>query len=501
MNALLSVSDKTGLLEFGQGLTELGFSLIATGSTAAALRGAGITVQEVSEFTGFPEILSGRVKTLHPRIHAGILAKNEPEHQAELEQHGLERFDVVAVNLYPFAESLARGEDFESTLEQIDIGGPALLRAAAKNHAAVLPVCDPADYPLILEALKRGPEPDFRRYLAAKVFRLTSSYDALIASWLSGNEPFPEQLVWSLKKASGLRYGENPHQKAALYQVSGETGPIFAAEILGGKEMSYNNYGDAEAAWNLASELEAPAAVVVKHQIPCGVATGSNMLVAYQKAHDADPVSIFGGIVALNRTVTAELAQALSQIFLEVVLAPGYEPEAQKILARKKNLRVLRLPLAPKTPHLEAKRLRGGFLLQEADQLTLDPAQLRTVTEAQVPAELAPDLELAWQVVKHARSNAIVVAKSGATLGIGAGQTSRIEAAQIALNHAGAASSGAVLASDAYFPFDDVVKLAAQHGIAAIIQPGGSIRDPDSISAANAAGIAMVFTGIRHFRH
>ena len=500
MNALLSVSDKTGLSEFAQGLIELGFSLIATGSTAAALRGAGIAVREVSEFTGFPEILSGRVKTLHPRIHAGILAKNEPEHQAELDQHGLERFEVVAVNLYPFAESLAKGEAFEATLEQIDIGGPALLRAAAKNHAAVLPVCDPADYPLVLEALKQGPELDFRRHLAAKVFRLTASYDSLIAGWLSG-EPLPEQMVWSLVKKSGLRYGENPHQKAALYQLSGETGPLFQAEILGGKEMSYNNYGDAEAAWNLAGEFEAPAAVVVKHQIPCGVATGPDIVSAYQKAHDADPVSIFGGIVALNRTVTARLAQALSQVFLELVLAPDYEPQAQEILAQKKNLRVLRLPIASQSPYLEAKRLRGGFLLQEADQLTLDPAQLRTVTAAQVPADLQPDLELAWQVVKHARSNAIVVAKNGATLGIGAGQTSRIEAAQIALNHAGAASAGAVMASDAYFPFDDVVKLAAEHGIAAIMQPGGSIKDPDSIAAANAAGIAMVFTGMRHFRH
>ena len=331
MNALLSVSDKTGLSEFAQGLIELGFSLIATGSTAAALRGAGIAVREVSEFTGFPEILSGRVKTLHPRIHAGILAKNEPEHQAELDQHGLERFEVVAVNLYPFAESLAKGEAFEATLEQIDIGGPALLRAAAKNHAAVLPVCDPADYPLVLEALKQGPELDFRRHLAAKVFRLTASYDSLIAGWLSG-EPFPEQMVWSLVKKSGLRYGENPHQKAALYQLSGETGPLFQAEILGGKEMSYNNYGDAEAAWNLAGEFEAPAAVVVKHQIPCGVATGPDIVSAYQKAHDADPVSIFGGIVALNRTVTARLAQALSQVFLELVLAPDYEPQAQEIL-------------------------------------------------------------------------------------------------------------------------------------------------------------------------
>ncbi|MGQ9753052.1 MAG: bifunctional phosphoribosylaminoimidazolecarboxamide formyltransferase/IMP cyclohydrolase [Thermaceae bacterium] len=498
MRALLSVSDKRGLLEFARGLLELGFTLISTGGTYRALKEAGIPALYIFEVTGFPEILEGRVKTLHPRIHAGLLAKPTPAHEAELRAHGIERIHLLVVNLYPFRETVARGASFEEAIEQIDIGGPAMLRAAAKNHQAVLPVCDPEDYPLVLEALRRGVSPELRRRLAWKAFAHTAAYDAAIAEWLS-LEKFPERKFFVLQKEAPLRYGENPHQEAALYRVEGEEGPLLRARVLQGKAMSFNNYLDAEAAWNLVSEFEEPACVAVKHQNPCGVALGKTPLEAYQKAYAADPVSIFGGIVAFNRVVDGATAKALGEVFLEVVLAPGFDEEVKSLLARKKNLRLLEVPSPAKGAYLDLRRLRGGVLLQDAD--AWDPLEAKVVTRKEPPAEVWPDLWFAWKVVKHVRSNAIVVAKGGRTLGIGVGQTNRLAAARHALEGAGKEAEGAVLASDAFFPFDDVVRLAAEYGISAIVQPGGSLRDEDSIRAADEHGLAMVFTGVRHFRH
>ncbi|BDG28888.1 bifunctional phosphoribosylaminoimidazolecarboxamide formyltransferase/IMP cyclohydrolase [Thermus thermophilus] len=496
MWALLSVADKRGIVDFARGLLELGFRLLATGGTYRALREAGLPVTYISDFTGFPEILEGRVKTLHPKVHAALLAR--PDQEEELKALGLERIGVLAVNLYPFRETVARGASFAEALEQIDIGGPAMLRAAAKNHQAVLPVCDPEDYPRVLEALKAGPSPDFRRELARKAFAHTAAYDAAIAEWLSG-EKFPEEKLLALRREASLRYGENPHQEAALYRVVGERGPLLEAQVLQGKAMSFNNYLDAEAAWNLVSEFAEPACVAVKHQNPCGVALGETPLEAYRKAHAADPVSIFGGIVALNRPVDGATAEAMAEVFLEVVLAPSFSPEARAVLARKKNLRLLQVPFLAQGVYLDLRRLRGGVLLQDAD--TEDPVALKVVTQRAPTPEEWPDLLFAWKVVKHVRSNAIVVAKGGMTLGIGVGQTNRLAAARHALEAAGERARGAVLASDAFFPFDDVVRLAASYGVAAIIQPGGSVRDQDSIRAAEEAGIAMVFTGVRHFRH
>ncbi|WP_018112263.1 bifunctional phosphoribosylaminoimidazolecarboxamide formyltransferase/IMP cyclohydrolase [Thermus igniterrae] len=496
MWALLSVSDKRGLVPFAQGLLALGFRLLATGGTHKALVEAGLPVTYISDFTGFPEVLEGRVKTLHPKVHAGLLAR--PDQEGELKALGFERIALLAVNLYPFRETVARGASFEEALEQIDIGGPAMLRAAAKNHLAVLPVCDPEDYGRVLEALKEGPTPEFRRELARKAFAHTATYDAAIAEWLSG-EKFPEEKFLVLRQEAPLRYGENPHQEAALYRVAGEEGPLLAARILQGKAMSFNNYLDAEAAWNLVSEFQEPACVAVKHQNPCGVALGETPLEAYRKAYEADPVSIFGGIVAFNRPVDGPTALAMGEVFLEVVLAPAFTQEAQEVFAKRKNLRLLEVPFPAQGPYLDLRRLRGGMLLQDAD--TEDPTAPRVVTQ-KAPTEAEwRDLWFAWKVVKHVRSNAIVVAKGGKTLGIGVGQTNRYAAAKHALKSAKEGARGAVLASDAFFPFDDVVRLAGEFGIAAIIQPGGSVRDEDSIRAADELGLAMVFTGVRHFKH
>ena len=496
MWALLSVSDKRGLVPFAQGLLRLGYRLLATGGTHRALVEAGLPVTYISDFTGFPEVLEGRVKTLHPKVHAGLLAR--PDQEEELKALGFERIGVLAVNLYPFQETVARGADFAEALEQIDIGGPAMLRAAAKNHMAVLPVCDPEDYPRVLQALEEGPSLEFRRELARKAFAHTASYDAAIAEWLAG-EKFPPEKFLVLRRESPLRYGENPHQEAALYRVYGEKGPLLEARVLQGKAMSFNNYLDAEAAWNLVSEFEGPACVAIKHQNPCGVALGEGPLEAYRKAYEADPVSIFGGIVAFNREVDGPTAEAMREVFLEVVLAPGFTPEALAVFSRKKNLRLLEVPFPAQGAYLDLRRLRGGVLLQDAD--TLDPMEPKVVTQKAPTQEEWQDLLFAWKVVKHVRSNAIVVAKGGQTLGIGVGQTNRYASAKHALKTAKEKARGAVLASDAFFPFDDVVRLAGEFGISAIIQPGGSVRDEDSIRAADELGMAMVFTGVRHFKH
>jgi phosphoribosylaminoimidazolecarboxamide formyltransferase/IMP cyclohydrolase len=504
MRALLSVSDKTGLLDFARGLARLGFELVSTGGTARVLEAAGLAVTPVERLTGFPEVLGGRVKTLHPHVHAGVLAR--ADQLDELGALGIEPFDLVAVNLYPFERAVAAGAEAGEALEQIDIGGPTLLRAAAKNHPRVWAVARPEDYPTVLEALAGGDEEAaarLRARLAARAFANTAAYDAAIAAWFSDRLEgrFPERKLLVLEKAGDLRYGENPHQAAALYRVRGETGPLLEAEQISGKAMSFNNYGDAEAAWNLVSAFEAPAAVAVKHQNPCGAAVASTLAEAFQKAHDADPVSIFGGIVALNRPLDRATAEKLAPIFLEVVLAPGYTDEALELLAHKKNLRLLRVPGSARGDYLDLRRLRGGLLVQEADVAPLDDAKLRVVTESTPSESEWADLRFAWAVVRALRSNAIALARGGVTVGLGMGQTSRIDAARHALEQAGEAARGAVMASDAFFPFDDVIKLAAAHGVRAVIQPGGSKRDADSIAAADAAGMAMVFTGLRVFRH
>ncbi|WP_457631105.1 bifunctional phosphoribosylaminoimidazolecarboxamide formyltransferase/IMP cyclohydrolase [Oceanithermus sp.] len=501
MRALLSVSDKTGLPEFARGLIELGFELVSTGGTARVLEEAGLPVTPVAAVTGFPEVLGGRVKTLHPHVHAAVLAREDQ--LDELARLGLAPIDLVAVNLYPFEQTVAGGAAVDEALEQIDIGGPTLLRAAAKNFRRVWAVADPADYPAVLEALARGDNGELRERLAARAFAHTAAYDAAIAGWFSGRLEgrLPEKKFLVLEKEADLRYGENPHQQAALYRVRGEEGPLLAAGQLQGKPMSFNNYGDAEAAWNLVSAFDEPAAVAMKHQNPCGVGVAGSLAAAFQKAHDADPVSIFGGIVALNRPLDGETASLLAPLFLEVLLAPDYQEEALKLLARKKNLRVLKVPAFARGDYLDLRRLRGGLLAQDADVAPLDEAKLRVVTKSKPTESEWADLRFAWKVVRALRSNAITVARNGQTLGSGMGQTSRIDAARHALDHAGEAARGAVLASDAFFPFDDVVRLAAERGVRAIIQPGGSKRDADSIAAADEAGIAMVFTGLRVFRH
>ena len=502
--ALLSVSDKTDLESFAKSLLNAGYDLISTGGTFRALQAAGLDVQQVSEVTGSPEILGGRVKTLHPKIHGGILAKRDEKHLAELKEQGITQVDVVVVNLYPFRETVAQEVSLDAALENIDIGGPTMLRAAAKNFPHVLVVSDPADYERVAEALQAGVGAGLRSELARKAFAHTSAYDAAIVQYLSrrSDNEWPDETALELHKVCELRYGENPHQRAALWRLGSERGPILDAKVLHGKAMSFNNYGDAEAAWNLLSELPKPAAVAVKHANPCGVAIGDDLLSAYRRAHAADPVSIFGGIVAVNEVVTGALAEELAKTFLEIVLAPGYESAALERLQKKKNLRLLEVtPLAISPYQRDIRSLRGGLLVQDMDAGTLEDADLRVVTERQPSEDEWRDLRFAWTVCKHVKSNAIVLAKEGVTIGIGAGQVSRIWAAEGAVERAGEEVTGSVMASDAFFPFDDVVRMAAGAGVKAVVQPGGSVRDEEVIAAADELGLAMVFTGMRHFKH
>lgn len=509
--ALISVSDKTGLVELARGLVELGWELLSTGGTARTLIAAGLPVTEVAAVTGFPEILDGRVKTLHPKIHGGILARPTPEHLAQLQEQGIKPIDLVVVNLYPFRETIARpGVTPAEAIENIDIGGPAMVRAAAKNHERVGIVVDPASYDEVLTELreKGSLSPETRRRLAAAAFAHTAAYDAAIAAYfqrLMGNEePFPASFVLSGEKVQDLRYGENPHQGAAFYRLpTPPPGTLAGARQLQGKELSYNNLMDLDAAWNLACDFKEPVVAIIKHTNPCGVARASTPAAAYRLAYAADPVSAFGGIVACNRPVDGEMAGAMTEIFLEAVIAPSFTPEAMAILKSKSNLRLLAAGERGdcRTREYQIRPVSGGFLVQEPDYHVLEPESLKVVTARKPEAKEMADLLFAWQVVKHVKSNAIVVARDGVTLGIGAGQMNRVGAARIALEQAGARAKGAVLASDAFFPFGDTVELAARAGITAIIQPGGSIRDEESIRAADAAGIAMVFTGIRHFRH
>jgi phosphoribosylaminoimidazolecarboxamide formyltransferase / IMP cyclohydrolase len=507
--ALLSVSNKEGIVPLAKQLVELGVEIISTGGTKKTLEEAGIPVIGISEVTGFPEILDGRVKTLHPAIHGGLLAIRDNErHQAELHEHHITPIDLVVVNLYPFQQTIAKSDvTFAEAIENIDIGGPTMLRAAAKNHSYVTVVVDPADYDMVIQELKEHGDisAETKRKLAAKVFRHTAAYDALIAEYLTNKtgEEYPETLTVTFEKKQTLRYGENPHQTAAFYKKPlGSSFSIAQATQLHGKALSYNNINDANAALQLVKEFTEPVAVAVKHMNPCGVGTGATIYEAFLKAYEADPVSIFGGIIALNREVDKATAEKMHEIFLEIVIAPSFSDEALAILTQKKNIRLLTVDFAaPKTKEKMLVSVQGGLLVQEADTHTLEDAELKVVTKREPTEEEWKQLQFAWKVVKHVKSNAIVLAKDGMTIGVGAGQMNRVGAAKIAIEQAGEKTNGAVLASDAFFPMDDTVEAAAKAGITAIIQPGGSIRDADSIRKADEYGIAMVFTGIRHFKH
>ena len=521
--ALLSVSDKTGLAELGAALVRHGVELVSTGGTAKVLREAGLEVRDVSELTGFPEMMDGRVKTLHPMVHGGLLAVRDDEaHAAAMAKHGIGAIDLVVVNLYPFAQTVARGAARDEVIENIDIGGPSMVRSAAKNHAYVGIVTDPGDYAQLVAALDEDggtTSLQFRKYLAAKAFAATAAYDSAIAQWFAFSDQgamFPDTLPLTMKRGDTLRYGENPHQKAALYVPMGpHARGIAQASQVQGKELSYNNYNDADAALELVAEFsgQAPACVIVKHANPCGVATGGSLLEAYQDALACDPVSAFGGIVALNEPLTREAAEAIAAIFTEVVIAPGADEGAREVFARKKNLRLLLtgdLPEAARSG-LALKSIAGGYLLQSRDNGRISRDDLKVVTKRAPTAQELEDCLFAWTVAKHVKSNAIVYAKGGATAGIGAGQMNRLESARIAAWKAKDAAekagwseprtTGSAAASDAFFPFADGLLAAVEAGATAVIQPGGSIRDEEVIAAADAAGLAMLFTGMRHFRH
>ena len=506
------MSDKTGIIDFARKLEELGYEVVSTGGTARTLTENGVSVTGISEVTGFPECLDGRVKTLHPAVHAGILAmRSNPEHMAQLQELGITPIDVVAINLYPFKQTILKeGVTLEEAIENIDIGGPTMIRAAAKNWQDVAVIVDPSDYDAVIEGLKNGDlsrETKFR--LAAKVFEHTAAYDALISSYLRkqmGGDPFPEELTLTFEKVQQMRYGENPHQKGAFYrEIGAAANTLAAAKQLHGKELSYNNVNDANGALEILKEFgtEKPCAVAVKHTNPCGVGVGDTLLEAYLNAYNSDPVSIYGGIVALNRKVDLATAEELAKIFLEIIIAPGFDEDAFERLAKKKNIRLMELPACaePNQPGtLDMKKVAGGLLVQELDTQLLGDEMKVVTKRAPTDAEMK-ELLFAWKVVKQTKSNAIVLAKDQATVGVGPGQTNRVTALDLAIRYAGDKANGSVMASDAFFPFSDCVELAAKHGITAIIQPGGSIRDEDSIKAADEAGIAMVFTGVRHFKH
>jgi phosphoribosylaminoimidazolecarboxamide formyltransferase/IMP cyclohydrolase len=511
--ALFSVSNKNQIVELAHGLSGLGVEILSTGGTAKSLRQAEIKVQEVSDLTGFPEILDGRVKTLHPKVFGGLLARREKaDHSRDLEKHGIPQIDLVVVNLYPFETVCSDGSlPEEEMLEYIDIGGSALLRAAAKNYDHVAPLCDAEDYPLALEELnERGSlSRETRWRLAAKAFGHTAHYDAVIASVFRQKAKitgFPAEIAPGLRKKQDLRYGENPHQKAALYQESGTRAwGVVGAKVLQGKAVSFNNYLDCDAAWRLVSSFTNPACVIIKHNNPCGAAEAETPVEAFRRAYAADPLSAFGGIVGFNRSVDAETAEELSKLFLECVMAPGYRPEAREVLAKKANLRLLEQPTLLADPYeWDIRRISGGFLAQEQDMPR--PVDTKVVTRRAPSPEEQLSLAFAWQVAKQVKSNAIVLARGRATAGIGAGQMSRIDALKVAhmkLQQQKIALNPLplVLASDGFFPFRDTVDEAVKIGVSAIIQPGGSVRDEESVAATNEHGLAMLFTGVRHFRH
>ena len=508
--ALLSVSDKTGIVEFAKELTALGYEIVSTGGTHRALEAAGVPVIGISEITKFPECLDGRVKTLNPYVHAGILAmRDNPDHMKQLEELGVDTIDLVCVNLYPFKQTIMKPSvELGEAVENIDIGGPTMLRSAAKNYQDVYVVVDPQDYAAVLEDISSGADSrELRFRLMYKVYQHTAVYDTMIANYLRGKLgiEFPEQMTFAYEKAQDLRYGENPHQNAVFYkECFPADGALAWAEQLHGKELSYNNINDTNGALDLLREFDEPCVVAVKHANPCGVGVGKDIFEAYQKAYAGDPVSIFGGIVAANGTIDKRTAEEIAKIFIEIVIAKDFDADALEILEQKKNIRLLRLPTisAPKkADSYDMKRVYGGLLVQEYDNEIYDESDLVCVTKVQPTAEQLADMKFGFKVVKHTKSNAIVLVKDGASLGIGAGQTNRIWACSQACEHAGDKTRGAVLASDAVFPFSDCVEEAAKYGVAAIIQPGGSIRDRESIDACDRLGICMVFCGKRHFKH
>jgi phosphoribosylaminoimidazolecarboxamide formyltransferase/IMP cyclohydrolase len=503
--ALVSVYDKDRLLELGAALTKAGAEIVSTGSTAKTLTGGGFAVTEVSDYTGFPEIMDGRVKTLHPKIHSGILAdQNVPEHLQTIAEMDIEPFDLVVVNLYPFLQTILSGADYAECIEQIDIGGPSMLRGAAKNHGSVAVIAKPEQYDALFAALAEGGTTlEQRQSFALEAFRATAEYDLTIASWLGTqvSTDTPDWFGLIYKRESSLRYGENPHQSAAIYR-GGPTGIVNAIQSHG-KEMSFNNYTDADAAWRAALDHSAPCVVIIKHANPCGVATGKDIESAYLAAHACDPISAFGGVVAANRKVSVAMARAMSEIFTEVVIAPEYEPEALEILMRKPSIRILTCPSTALSP-LELRPVSGGALLQSTDRIDApgdDCANWKQVTGPVLAKEVMADLQFAWRAVRAVKSNAILLAKDGAAVGIGMGQVNRVDSAKLAVARAGVRAVGSVGASDAFFPFADGLQILIDGGVKAVVQPGGSVRDEEVIAAANAAGIAMFFTGTRHFSH
>ena len=507
--ALISVSDKRGVVDFAKALHELGYDIISTGGTRKALEAAGVPVMSISEITHFPEIMDGRVKTLHPAVHGALLGvRSNPDHMKQLEDLGIESIDLVAVNLYPFKETVQKPESTHADIiENIDIGGPSMLRSASKNYQSIPVICSPDDYDTVLEEIKDLGETtlETRERLAARAFRHTARYDAMIADYLTkrSGEKFPESMTITFDKVQDLRYGENPHQSAAFYKGMQPAYSMANAKQLHGKELSYNNIQDANAALEVLKDLAGqPAAVGLKHMNPCGVGVGKTINEAWDKAYDADPVSIFGGIVALNENVDTELAEKLSKIFLEIIIAPSFDEDALEILTRKKNIRLMTLDtdLEPNNA-LKYTNVMDGLLVQEMDRLGISEADLKVVTDRAPTPEEIEQLLFGWNIVKHVKSNAIVLVKDDQTIGVGAGQMNRVGAAKIAIEQAGDKAKGSVMASDAFFPMPDTVEEAAKAGITAIIQPGGSIKDQLSIDECNKNGIAMVFTGARHFKH
>jgi phosphoribosylaminoimidazolecarboxamide formyltransferase/IMP cyclohydrolase len=541
--ALISVSDKTGIVDLARTLDEFHVEIISTGGTAKALRDSGIAVTDISDLTGFPEMMDGRVKTLHPKVHGGLLAiRDNPKHLAAMQEHDIQSIDMVVVNLYPFVETIRReGVTRDEAIEQIDIGGPAMIRSAAKNAADVAVVVSPSRYDEIIEELQTHQgalSQPTRERLAIEAFQLTAVYDAMVSAYLSDglerassagmgtggisavaggftfskaggiqdfsvetfHETLPDRKTWTINKLKDLRYGENPHQIAALYQTALEGG-LANADVLSGKEMSFNNYIDAEAAWQLVCDFKETACAIIKHTNPAGVGLGATPLESYQRALATDPVSAFGGIVAFNQIVDEFAAQELTKIFTEVVIAPEYAPAAMDVLKSKKNLRVIRMPPSETRESLEFKQISGGMLVQTKDAHVLTKQDLQVVTARQPSEEELEALRFAWVVCKHTKSNAIVYARNGQTVGVGAGQMSRVDSVKIGAMRAQLPVAGSVLASDAFFPFRDGIDEAAKHGITAVIQPGGSVRDEEVITAANEHNLAMVFTGIRHFKH
>ena len=502
--ALVSVYDKNRLLEVGAALSAAGVEILSTGSTAKTLQGAGIAVTEVSQYTGFPEIMGGRVKTLHPRVHSGILAdQNNPEHVAAIKDLDIEPFDLVIINLYPFAATIASGADFAECIEQIDIGGPSMLRGGAKNHGSVAVICQTSQYDDLLAAIKAGGfTENERRQLALEVFRTTAEYDLTIANWLGQSGELPEWFGRIWHRENTLRYGENPHQSAAIYS-GGPVGIVNAVQ-LHGKEMSFNNYTDAESAWRAVLDHRDPAVAIMKHANPCGIAVCAlGVAVAYQHAHECDPISAFGGVVAANRKVDLAMATPLSDVFTEVLIAPDFDQDALELLMKKPSIRILKCEVPTISP-IELRPVSGGILLQQSDLVDApgdSPSNWKQVSGEPVDEQAMKDLEFAWRSVRSVKSNAILLAKNTASVGIGMGQVNRVDSAKLAVDRAGERVKGSVAASDAFFPFADGLQILIDAGVVAIVQPGGSVRDEEVIAAAQLAGIAMFFTGVRHFSH